>query len=388
MASGDFTTVAEFDVDDDLTLLLATSGGIPRLGIYNTNSEKKKFVPLSWVEDANRVLKIKVGRSVKEYQIQVLMEGISSLIQGGAQIISLNTLSWRGVQLLGDLIHMPKTARSEADLSLIADNKRETLWYAYTPKRGNWRIKPCFATSGAEKNILDSAMEEGKPWSTPALSIPNGSLPFTMRNMPVIKEINNANPARWTEFMLPIARGMLLGFSDWSLGSEHLFADTLWKYLPTQNYRSEETIQAISTAARQFMTKIIAYIRLWPVLKHVQSEWVSDAIKTCDERGLKKRERFEMVAPNLGDKRFKVTRLVDEKTVVAFGIVPQTRLPGEQDRLIVLTEEDWETCLDACSLGGEPDPQYTCNSILAGIETMNWYARIREFLEWQPDKED
>ncbi|MDR1133505.1 MAG: hypothetical protein LBL05_05040, partial [Synergistaceae bacterium] len=370
MASGEFAVLAEYEVDDDLSLLLARGEGIPRLGIYNLGNEKKKYVPLSWIEDPSRTLKIKVGRTTKEYRMGVIMDGVASLIAGGAEALLINSLAWRGVQLLGDLIHIPKSARSDADLNMIAESKRDTLWYAYTPKRGKWRVRPCFAAAEAERNIFASALEEGKPWPAPALSIENGALPFTMRNASLVREISLANPARWSEFMLPVAKAMLLGFSDWSSGSEHLFGDALWKYLPTQNYRSEETVTAIASAGRAFMSKIIAYLRLWPMLESVISELVPDSTKTLAEKGMKKRERFEIVAPNLGDKQFKVTRLVDESTsAVAFGIAPSTRLPGEQDRVITFAGEDWETCLHACALGGEPDPQYTCNSVIDAIET-------------------
>jgi hypothetical protein len=380
--------LAEYEVDDDLSLLLARGEGMPRLGINNLESGKKKYVPLSWVENPSRTLKIKVGRSTKEYQMPALMEGVSSLISDGAESLSLNSLAWRGLQLLGDLIHIPKVARSDADLSLIAENKRDTLWYAYTPKRGKCRVLPCFAVAEAEREILSSSLEEGRPWQAPALSLENGSLPFTMRNVTMVKEISLANPARWSEFMLPLSKAMLLGFSDWSKSGEHLFGDAMWKHLPHQSYRSEEAVSAIASAGRAFMSKIIAYLRLWPVLERVSSEQVGDATKALDERGMKKRERFEMVAPNLDDKQFRVTRLVDEATsAVAFGIVPATRLPGEPDRIISFTGDDWQTCLEACSLGGEADPQYTCNSILAATETKNWHARLVECLTWTPQNE-
>jgi hypothetical protein len=389
LAAGEFAILAEYEVDDDLTLLLARGEGMPRLGIYNINSEKKKYVPLSWVENPSRVLKIKVGRSTKEYQISSLMEGVAALISGSADALSLNSLAWRGVQLLGDMIHLPKSARSDADLSLIADNKRDTLWYAYTPKKGKCRVRPCFAMTDAERGIMSAAMEEGKPWPAPALSLENGALPFTMRNVSVVKEISLANPARWSEFMLPLAKAMLLGFSDWSGGGEHQFGDALWKYLPKQNYRADETVSAIASAGKIFMNKVIAYLRLWPILEKVSSEQVHDATKALDERGMKKRERFEMVSPSLDDKQFRVTRLVDESSgAVAFGIVPATRLPGEQDRIITLTGDDWEMCLEACSLGGEKDPQYTCVSVLAAIETKAWYARLVECVMWAPEVDE
>ena len=342
-------------------------------------------MPFSYVENPERVLKIKVGRSSKEYRVSDLMEGVSSIIKESEEAIRLNALGWRGGQILGDLAHIPRTARSEADLNLIAENKKDTLWYAYTPKRGKWRVRPCFAFADAERDVMAVMLEEGKPWSVPALSVENGSLPLTMRNTTLVRELSHANPARWSEFMLPISKAMFLGFSDWSGGGEHLFGDALWKYLPNENYRTAETISAISSAGRLFMNRLIAYLRLWPILETVKSEQSHDAVKELVERGMKKRERFEMTAPNLDDKQFRVTRFVDETTsAVAFGIEPTTRLPGEQDRIVTLTGDIWETCLDACSLGGERDPQYACNSVMSAIETKNWYRRIVECLTWAP----
>jgi hypothetical protein len=342
-------------------------------------------VPLSYIENPERVLKIKVGRSSKEYRVSDLMEGVSSVIKGSEEAIKLNSLVWRGVQVLGDLVHIPRTARSDADLNLIAENKKDTLWYVYTPKRGKWRVRPCFAFADAERDAMSAMLEEGKPWPVPALSIENGALPPTMRNTPLVKELAHANPARWSELMLPVSKAMFLGFSDWSGGSEHLFGDALWRYLPRGNYRSEETISAISSAGRLFMKRLLAYLRLWPVLELIKSEQSHDAVKKLGAQGMKKRERFEITAPNLDDKQFRVTRLVDETmSTVAFGIEPTVRLPGELDRILTLTGDVWETCLDACSLGGEHDPQYACNSVISAIETKNWYKRIVECLTWAP----
>jgi len=247
-------------------------------------------------------------------------------------------------------------------------------------------VRPCFAVNEKEQGILSAALEEGKPWPTPALSLENGALPFTMRNVTMVKELALANPARWSEFLLPVAKAVLLGFSDWSSDGEHLFGDALWKYLPNQSYRSEETISAIAASCKTFMSKLIAYLRLWPMLEKVQAEQSPDSAKALEGRGMKKRERFEITVPNLGDKQFRVTRLVHEETqAVSFGIVPTTRLPGEQDRIITFTGDDWATCLQACALGGEADPQYTCNSVLAAIGTKNWYLRLQECLSKAPE---
>jgi hypothetical protein len=382
LAQSEFATIAEEEIDDDLTLLMARSEGIPRLGIFNTYSEKKKFVPLSWIESGGKSLKIKVGKQTKEYGMDVIGEGVFNLIERASDAMALNSLAWRGVQLLGDLIHIPKTARSEADLSLITENKRDTLWFAYTPKKGKWRVRPCFIVSGEEKRLVDASLEDAKPW--PALTFENGELPFTMRNITLAKELSLANPRRWSEFLLPVSKAMLLGFSDWSAGGEHKFGEALWAHLPTAGYRSEDTLNALAGSGRDFLSKVTAYLRLWPVLEKVKVEKAHDATKLTEPRGLKKRERFDMVSASQGDRRFKVTRYVDEADVVAFGIVPDTRLPGEEDRLISLTNDDWGESVTACSLGGEKDPQFTCNSILGGIEVMDWYARLQRCLSGQP----
>ena len=387
--AGEFSILAEYEVDDDLTLLLARGEGMPRLGIYNLNSNKKKYVPFSWVENPSRILKIKAGRSTREYPISSLTEGVTSLFANSANALSLNSLAWRGVQILGDLIHVPKTARSDVDLNLIADNKRDALWYAYTPKTGKWRVRPCFITTGAERSVMAPYLEEGKPWPVPALSIENGTLPATMRNIHPVKDLSLANPARWSEFMLPLAKAMLLGFSDWSNGGERLFGEALWKHLPKQSYRSDEAVYEISSAGKFFMNKLIAYLRLLPILEEVQSESSHDATKELETRGMKKRERFEMINPSLDDKQFLVTRQVNEETSgVSFGIVPTTRLPGENDRIVSLTGESWEKCLEACSLGGERDPQYTCLSVIGAVETRVWYARLLECMTPAPKIEE
>lgn len=383
-AQREFVVVAEEMVDDDLTLLLARGDGVPRLGIYNTYSDKRKYVPLSWLEGAERSLKIKVGRSTKEYSIDSIIGAVGDLIDSGSGQMSLAPLEWRGVQLLGDLVHMPKSARSDADLTLIGESKRDTLWFVYTPRRGDWKVRPCFMAGEAERAVLEKYIKDGSPW--PHIPIENGALACTMRNLQFVKETTLANPARWNEFMLTVSRAMLLGFSDWSSGNEHKFGDAMWNSLPKGDFRSEESLTRMAGIAKPFLSKFTAYLRLWPVLQDgISMETTPDVNKEGESRGLKKRERFEMVAPNMGDRRFRVTRFIDEAdTVVAFGIVPETRLPGEEDKIASLSSAAWESCLEACAMGGEPDPQYTCLSLLSAIETRDWYNRISQCMSGQP----
>lgn len=377
------TAMAEEVLDDDLTLLLAKGGGVPRLGIFNTNTNKKKYAHMSWAEVADRSLKIKIGKAgSKEYPMDVVRGAIARLIKRAEDDLTLKMLTWRGVQVIGDLLHMPKSARNEVDCNLIAEGKRDTLWFAFTPKDGEWRVRPCFIQTDEERRVLSAHVAEGKPW--PAVPIPSGQLPFTMRNTGAAKELFLAAPERWSEFLLPLSKALTFGFSDWSPNGEHNFGDALWKYLPTKDFRSEDALGALASAGRPFLRQMTVYLRLWPVVNKIDFETLADSAKAADERGLKKRDRFEIVAPHRGDKRFIMTRYQDDAgMVVTFGVVPATRLPGEPDRVFSVTNDDWEACLDACSLGGQQDPQFTCNSLLCGVETKNWYDAIRPCLTGQ-----
>ena len=83
-----------------------------------------------------------------------------------------------------------------------------------------------------------------------------------------------------------------------------------------------------------------------------------------------------MVAAYQGDKRYSITRYTGEDNLVAFGIVPETRLPGEKDRMFTIDADEWDASVKACSLGGEKDPQYACVSLIRGAETRAWYRDI------------
>lgn len=370
--------MAEEILDEDLTLLLAKGEGVPRLGIFNTNANKKKYAHLSWAEGGKRSLKIKIGRAgSKEYPMEVMREAVTRLIERAGEDAALKMLSWRGVQVLGDLLHMPKSARTEPDCNLITESKRDTLWFAYTPKEGEWRVRPCFILTDEENGALSAHIADGTPWR--GVLIPRGQLPVTMRNNGAVKELFLASSARWSEFLLTLSKALLLGFSDGSPDGGHVFGDALWKHLPSKDFRSEEILGALAFAGKPFIRQMTAFLRLWPVVEKTSLALSVDSAKDAEDRGLKKRERFETTSPNQGDKRFKVTRYQDDEGATVLGIVPETRLPGEHDRLISVKNDDWEACLDACSLGGQKEPQYTCNSLIWGIETRAWCDSIRPF---------
>lgn len=377
---GELVPMAQVIIDENLTLLLAKSEGVPRFGIFNTKMNKKKYTYLSWVEGAERSLKIKVGRNeTKEYPMESIHEAVSVLIERAEKELTVKMLVWHGVQVLGDLLHMPKLVKNAADCELIAENKRDTLWFAYVPIDDDWRVRPCFVPTEAERPVLASHIVEGKPW--PGLPMTYGAhFPPSMRNHAAAQELFRLTPERWSEVLIVLSKALLLGFNDWTPDGEYTFGKALWAHLPSRDFRSEETLKALASAGRPFIERMTAYLRLWPVIEKTDEQYVVEAPKTAEERGFKKRERFEVVAPHLGDKRFTVTRCEDDGGEVAFCIVPASRLPGEQDRFFTVELGDWEASVDACSLGGQHDPQFTCNSLIWGLETRHWLNSIRPCL--------
>jgi hypothetical protein len=379
LAEGEFAVLAEKVIDDDLTLLLMRSDNLPRISIFNTNSNKRKLVYLSWAEGAERSLKIKIGKNIKEYPMSDIINSISSLISAAEEKMKLKPLEWRAVQTIGDILHMPKTARSAAELNLVDEEKRSTLWYIYTPSKADWVVKPAFIMTGGERAVLDRHLKEGAPW--PGFALEEAVAAPTMRNNHIAKEIMNANPNRWGEFLLPVSKAMLLGFSDWSPLGEHTFGSALWKHIAKDDFRSDERRRELASEGRLFTEKLISYLRLHPIIGNIQSSPVPDSAKFSEERGLKKRERFEMFVPRLNDKKFTVLRYSDEESGdVSFGVTPDNRLPGENDKFMTMSASDWEASLDACSVGGEKDPQYTCKSVMEAAEVHDWYLRICECL--------
>lgn len=372
----DFVVMAEDLVDDGLTLLLARGGGVPRLGIYNTMLDKKKYIHMSWAETGDRSLHVKSGRvSSRDYPMDLIHASINRLIAKAEQNLTVKALVWKGVQILGDLIHMPKAVRSEGECMLIPDPKKETLWLAYTPFAQPWRIRPCFFETAAEKKILDPYQQEGSPWT--GIPLADSLLPATMRSNKIGKELQNTSPTRWSELLFPVARAAVLGFSEWAPESGHPFGDALWNFPPQENARSPENLIELQQKGRFLLSRLIAYLRLYPILGEFNFEQTPDSIKHSEQMLLKKRDRYEM---NVNGRLFTVTRYHDEKGATSFGLIPKSRLPGETDRFYSMNDTAWNNCLEVCSLGGQKDPHYTVSSIIRAIETKNWLNRLLPFV--------
>ena len=378
-AATPFETLAEVTVDEALALQLVRGKGLPRLAILNQSTGKKKHTSLAWAEGQERNLKIKTGRtSTREYPLEEIRAAVARLVDQAGKDLALQALLWRAVQVFGDLIHRPRSVFNEAECLAVPESKRDTLWLSYAPSpRDPHRVRPCFAETPQETALLDGHRKDGKPWR--GIDLP-GSPPSSLRNLPFVKELIHAEPHRWGSPLVTAAQAILLGFRDWSPDGEQILGEALWALLPGPESRSEETLTNLLGKGREFWARMTAYLRLQPLLHTVDPRESDDAPGEAEAEGLKKRERFSMMSRPDHSRMFVVQRYLDGQGRLAFSLVPETRLPGEKDRFLVLQEEDWERILTACALGVEPDGQYATFSLVQALEMGRWLALVEPIL--------
>ena len=378
-AATPFETLAEVTVDEALALQLVRGKGLPRLAILNQSTGKKKHTSLAWAEGQERNLKIKTGRtSTREYPLEEIRAAVARLVDQAGKDLALKSLLWRAVQVFGDLIHRPRSVFNEAECLAVPESKRDTLWLSYAPSpRDPHRVRPCFAETPQETALLDGHRKEGKPWRGIDLL---GPPPATLRNLPFVKELIHAEPHRWGSPLVTAAQAILLGFRDWSPDGEQLLGEALWALLPNPESRSEETLTNLLGKGREFWARMTAYLRLVPLLEQVEQREGDDAPGTAEAEGFKRRDRFSLMSRPDQSRMFVVQRYLDGSGGMAFTLVPETRLPGEKDRLLLLQEELWERILAACALGGEPDGQYAATSLVQALEMARWLALVDPLL--------
>ena len=377
-SSSAFTVLAEDVVDEGLTLLLARGTGVPRLGIYNTVLDKKKYIHLAWVESESRTLRVKTGRvSGKDYPVEVIHESVHRLIEKVRGNLNMRALVWNGVKLLGDLLHMPRMARNETECMLVPDAKKDTLWYSYRMNADLWHVHPCFVETSEEHVILDRTCTVNDPWR----SLPLGykTLPCTLRSERFIKELSNSNQKRWNALLFPVAKALVFGFSEWGPDGDHPLGDALWCLPQGENARSDDGLLDLQKKGQFILPRLVGYLRLWPLLSQVNHYFSDDVPIEAEKNNLKRKERFDGV---IKGRNFRVTRFNDEKmTVNVFGFVPAQRLPGEKDQIIEIDNASWELAVEACSFGGQMDTYYTAFSLIESIEVKKWLDKILPFVE-------
>lgn len=376
--SSAFTVLAEDVVDEGLTLLLARGTGVPRLGICNTALDKKKYIHLSWVESESRTLRVKTGRvSGKDYPVELIHESVHRLIEKVRGNLNMRALVWNGVKLLGDLLHMPKIARNETECMLVPDPKKNTLWYSYRMSPESWHVRPCFVETIEERVILDRNCTVNDPWR----SIPIGcrTLPYTLRSEKFVKELFNSNQQRWNALLFPVAKALVLGFSEWGPDGDHPLGDALWSLPQGENARSEDSLLELQKKGEHILPRLVVYLRLYPLLSYINHYLCDDVSNQAEKNNFKKKERFDV---SLKGRSFRVTRFTDEElTMNAFGFVPSQRLPGEKDQIIEIDNNSWEQAVEACSFGGQMDSYYTAFSLMQGIEVKKWLDKTLPFVE-------
>jgi hypothetical protein len=355
--------LSEVEVDERLVLQLVRGAILPRLVIVNRTTNKKKYAYLSWLEGAERNLKIKVGRSTAEYPLETLREAARKLAAGALRDLAFSGSTWRALQIFQDLLHHPATVGREADCALVSESKRDSLWLAYLPPGDEGgRVRPGFALVEEERDVLGRYLAPGNPW--PGVLIETGTIRGSFRNAPVVKELMGARPERWVAPVRSAAVALLLGFRDWSAEGEHLFGEALVRITGGEDAREPEQLENLSRSGREFLSRMVAYLRLHPLLPSVRASLEEDVTATAEETGLKRRDKFDHYSVPDGGRRFTVTRYVSGDGEGAVSVIPESRTPGEKDLLYRYLGETLDRVVEACALGGQGDANYGVLSLI------------------------
>jgi hypothetical protein len=312
------------------------------------------------------------------------MEGLRTaaarLISGALEDLTLKGLTWRIFQILQDLLHRPATVVREADCALVPETKREALWLALLPLGApEGRVRPGFALDETERALLDRHMSPGTPW--PGIPLEAGSIRgAAFRNVPAVRELLIARPERWVAPLRLYAAALPLGFRDASPEGEHVFAEALVRIASGEDPRSPEQLDNVLRSGRDFLSGLIAYLRLFPLLPSVEAREVDDVVATAETLGLKRRERFDFLSAPDGGRQFWVTRYVSEAERSGLSLIPETRTPGEPDRLYLFPSGLFEEVLQTCGLGGEGDSNYAALSLIRAKRLESQIATIRPML--------
>ncbi len=372
LANQDFRILAQVDVDDVLTLSLGRGTGVPLLSMINNAQGKRKNMHLSWIETGDHLsMKVKKEDN-REYSLETMQKAFKALIAKATADLEIKSLVFRCVQILMDTAHRPSVARSESDCALIQENRRNTLWYTYAPYKGTALVHPSLCTTSEERKVLERYLEDGTPWrGIPLLE----GVPATLRNMAFCKELTAVDPKRWGDFLI-LSQALLMGFRDWT--GDFLFSKILWKILPNKDFRTDdESLNEILVSGREFFLRLVAYLRLYPVLNKIAVELVIDEKESADEAGFKRRDKFEMILKYQTSRKYILTRYISDAPQIALGMSPERSAPGEKGRLFMMPSAIWDEIVEACSLGGEKDPQFAAYSAIWAIEMGQWIERLR-----------
>ncbi|MDR1873478.1 MAG: hypothetical protein LBQ90_00485 [Synergistaceae bacterium] len=401
--------VSSCDVDENLALQIWTKGLSPRLAVFNKNQNKRKLIPLRWLEDPDRKLSIKgKGRGLPiDYLLSDLLPHVQRILSEYAVYTPFRGTHWKFSIALDRVLHTPVSVLNGSEFSMLPEEKRARLWIAdLTGGRDKGFFRPFFPLSERERNAF-LGLREGTaaPLPTPAdfsdpfcMALPFEENRYGIEDLfrtGVIRRLNGASLPRWYRPVRIMAAAMLLGFSFCEEdGSD--FSDEIWRAL---NLGNPLDFRINDPRLKGLPRKFVGYVRHIDVLDRISVRASSDCDKDLQGEGYVRKRRVDFSAGLLGSVDTTVTFFDRDDGMMALGCRPKIRTSRggngglfyasppqksqeKQELIYTFPRAAYEAALVHDTFGGPADDYFTVGQLTSAKIFEAWSNGLSSYIAW------
>ena len=378
--------VSTCDIDQNLALQMWTRGKTPRLSIFNKNKNSRKLIHIAWVEKRDRTLSIN-GKNKNEmvtYTVNDFEPAINKILTEYAARTNFKVKYFKVVIDLEKAVHHPEPVSSPADLAMLSEDRRSSLWIADCSgeNRNSGVFRPFFPANTTEAAVL----KEEKLQITSINARGTDALIKTG----IVNDLKRINPERWHNTIRVTAAAMLLGFTYCGNDGTKM-ADALWVAgEKPKNINPNVSVMKIPEKKLSLHDpdlvklghKLTAYIRHFYIVDKVEVYYAPDAEKELHEAGYERQRRIDFNTGTLGDVPCRTTfyENVDEG-FMAFGCNPRMQTARHTGDMIIKVPTDiYKQAIKDNSMTGSEDEFFTVVRLLWAKQFKAWYENLKPYV--------
>ncbi|MDR3230545.1 MAG: hypothetical protein LBT65_03825 [Synergistaceae bacterium] len=376
--------------------------------MFNKNQNKRKLMPLKWLEDPCRRLSLKAGKrgATVDYLLSDLLPHLQRILSEYAVYTPFRPTLWRFSLILERVLHTPAVVLDRGEFSMLSEEKRSRIWIADMTgeTRGEGFFRPFFPLTERERRVFSAPAEGPSNLPPDSASEPTvAGIPFAdkrygvedLLRTGVVRSLNGASLPRWYRPVRIMAAAMLLGFSFCEEdGSE--FSDEIWRAAQLDNpldFRiSDPRVKGLGR-------KFVGYVRHIGVLDKmtVRASLDSDRDLLADDYARKRRVNFP--AGLLGNADTTVTFFDRDDGMMALGCRPkiQTSRGGggglfyasppqksqeKQELIYEFPRAIYEEALKNDAFGGAADDYFTVAQLTSAKIFEAWCANLTPYIAY------
>jgi hypothetical protein len=392
------------EVDENLTLQIWTKGLSPRLGVFNKNQNRRKLVPLRWIEDPERKLSVKgKGRGLTvDYLLSDLLPQLQRILSEYAVYTPFRACHWKFSIVLEKVLHTPAIVLNESEFSLLPEEKRSRLWIVDLTggEKRNGFFRPFFPLSGRERSAFPGFTQ---PARAPSPGESFVGLPFEENRYStedlfrtgVIRRLNGASLPRWYRPVRIMAAAMLLGFSFCEEDGS-AFCDEIWR---AANHNKPLDFRFNDSRLKGLTRKFVGYVRHIDALDKIEVRASLDCEKDLQCEGYLRKRRIDFPVGLLGSVETAVTFFDRGDGMMALGCRPKIRTSGsgngglfyasppqksQEKRELIYTfpRELYEAALAQDAFGGPADDYFTVGQLASAKIFEAWCNTLSPYIAW------